>query len=202
MNIPETELLIKLKTGDKKAFEILFNQYFNALCHFGYNYVKSIEIAEDIVEDLFFRLWENRETLLLTISIKSYLYKSVHNQCLDFLKAEKVRENYKKSYSKGLLDVQKSLACQNSNDQLFGDELQVKIQTAIDSLPEQCRRIFMMSRFDELKYSEIAEKLGLSVNTIEKQMSRALHKLREALKEYLPILIIILFFSAAIILRN
>jgi RNA polymerase sigma-70 factor (ECF subfamily) len=131
--------------------------------------------AEDIVQAMFIKIWEKRQSLIITHTVKSYLYKAVYHQCINQFDHRAVREKY-----------QEMSLIENSGIQLpevFPNELEDRIVTAINSLPKQCRTIFMMSRYQEMKYSEIAKALELSVNTIENQISKALRILRTHLDD-------------------
>ncbi|MBN2521253.1 MAG: RNA polymerase sigma-70 factor [Bacteroidales bacterium] len=181
------ELLSRIKLGDEKYFEVIFKKFYIGLCYFAFDYVQSKENAEDIVSGVFHKLWENRENLDKNLLIKSYLYKTIQNQCINYLRHKSVKEKYKQTITNEF-KMNNDLE-QIGNDDIHSNivalELQNKINEAINSLPKQCREIFELNRFKKLKYKEIAELLNLSVKTVETQMYRALIKLREQLKEYL-----------------
>jgi len=169
----EIELIEKLKDGNEKAFDDIFNTYYTPLCIYAKKYVEEIENAEEIVQDLFVKLWEKQNQLDINTSLKSYLYKSTYNSCLDFQKHLKIQQKYKdrvKEDPPEFIDF-----CDN----LIELELEEKIKKAIDSLPKQCCKIFKLSRFENLKYKEIAEQLNISVKTVENQMGKALKILKE-----------------------
>jgi RNA polymerase sigma-70 factor (ECF subfamily) len=160
-----------------------------------YNYSKQIlkdpDAAEEAVEVTFLNLWENRANIVLESSIKSYLFRSVYNNCLNQLKHLLVKERYVLYFKHHVAtDDSGSLI---SNDyplsQVIEKELEQVLEKALNSLPPQCREVFLLSRHENFKNDEIAEKLNISVNTVRTQISRALTKLREKLKEYLPILL-------------
>lgn len=178
----EAELINKLKTGDVAGYEALFKQYYKPLTGYARTIIKNEEEAEDIVQQLFVSVWEKRKDLEIHTSFKAMMYKSVYNNCLNKLKHESV----KRSYSAEVLKTTSSI---NSHEQIQYKELQNKITNSIDALPEQCAKIFKMSRFEYLTYQEIADRLNLSVKTVENQMGKALKVLRENMKEYLMILI-------------
>lgn len=182
LNIIDIE---KLKAGDIKAFESIFNSYYKALVNYASTILGDIDEAEDRVQQVYVMLWEKRLSIEIHTSLRSFLYKSVHNACLNKIKQQKVRTEYSKI-------VQLNNNVNFHHDKLSEKELQKKVDDAIDLLPEQCGKIFKMSRFEQLKYQEIADQLGLSIKTIENQMGKALKILREQLKEYLPLLIICL----------
>ena len=176
----------RIKKGDESAFEELFRKYFTGLCIYAREFVKKNEVAEEIVEDVFCKIWEKRKSLEVTVSLKSYLYRSVYNTSLNYLKSEK---HHMKNQDNLADNFENMLPISTPGDitssSLLSEELEMKIEQAINSLPEKSQIIFRLSRFEGLKYSEIAEKLNLSVKTVETQISRVLKKLRVQLKDYL-----------------
>lgn len=152
---------------------------------YAYNFLKEQEASEEICQEVFFQLWINREKTEIKTAISSYLYRAVRNRCINLIKHIDIRENYKQ-YNSEQLESNQS----HSTDALTVSELDQKIRTAIDQMPLQRKKIFIMSRYEELTYKEIAEKMGLSKKTIENQMGKALQYLREELKDYLPLLLI------------
>ncbi len=173
--MPENNLILKeIKHGDIKAFETLFKRYYEALCRYGLTYVQTIEEAEEIVQDLFYRIWKNREQLEISFSVKAYLYGAVRNNALQYLEHLQVKQNYNEHFTK----VDKSDLL-SPDEELEYKELNEKLDNILNELPERQRDIFVLSRFEGLKYSEIAEKFGLSVKTIEAEMTKALKELRK-----------------------
>ncbi|HBL74644.1 MAG TPA: RNA polymerase sigma-70 factor [Prolixibacteraceae bacterium] len=191
MNL-EQELLRSVVKGNKKGFEILFRTYYKRLCAYAVSFVSQNDLAEDIVTDVFLKLWEKRETLNIPESVSSYLFQSVKNSCINYLNREKNRKNTISENEINLLNLKIKYPVSDKYPltDLIGQELEEKIRTEIEKLPEQCREIFYLSRFEELSHKEIAEKLGISENTVKVQIYRALIKLRTGLKDYLPILIL------------
>jgi len=176
-------LLQKIRMDDREAFELLFRRYYHRLCGFANKFLNDLVESEEIVQEVFFRIWQNREKLQMGIDIQPYIFRSVQNVCLNFLKHKKVANEYSELLQ---LLYKEGTDCDYSGyEKMVVKELEVKINNAIDGLPDECRKIFLMNRNDGLKYAEIAEQLGLSVKTVETQMSRALKKLREELKDYL-----------------
>lgn len=161
---------------------MIFNQYYQPLVQYGNTFMKDLDEAEDVVQQVFVSVWEKRESTEIHTSLRALLYKAVHNACLNRIKQQKVRRDFAQSEMAG--NTEASVA-----DPLQAKELQQKIEEAIGELPEQCAKIFRMSRFEQLKYQEIADQLQLSVKTVENQMGKALKLMRESLKEYLPVLI-------------
>ena len=171
------------------AFERAFKEHFKALHAYAFTIIRDEENAEEIVQNVFFKLWEKKEQMEGITSLKAYLYKATYNDSLNFLKHNKVRAAYE-TYAKATNSDRNDAV-----DTLSTKELQAKIDKALNELPEQCRTIFQMSRFEELKYREIADQLGLSVKTVENQMGKALKVLREKLADCLPLLFILIFLT-------
>lgn len=149
--------------------------------------MEDLDAAEEIVQELFVRFWEQRETKEITTSIRAYFFTSVRNACFNQLKHLKIKEKYKK-------EQERELTFNSSHDQddLEVNELDQKIHDAINALPEGRRKIFILSRFDGLKYQEIADKLNISIKTVENQMGESLKFLRIRLKDFLVTLLIFL----------
>ncbi|MBS1662013.1 MAG: RNA polymerase sigma-70 factor [Bacteroidetes bacterium] len=160
---------------DDAAFKLFFKKHFTTLC--GYCQFKfdfDLDQAKDIVHTGFLRLWENRQRISPELSIKAYIYQIVHNICLDTLKSDKVRRRHIQYIKDHSSEVTR-------NDSLDFKQLEEMIEKAIEEFPPQMRRIFELSRKEELRYAEIAGQLGISVKTVETQMGRALAKLRKKL---------------------
>ena len=170
---------------DKSAFEELFRSLFPGLVIFARKYVPDQDTAKEIVHNVFLNLWEKREKVDTRASLKSYLFTSVHNRCLNFIRDEK-----KFDRDEFLFQRLDSTEFADGTDRLEEQELEQRIFDALQALPEKCREVFTLNRFEGLKYGEVAEKLGISVKTVEAQMSKALKILREKLADYLTILIL------------
>jgi RNA polymerase sigma-70 factor (ECF subfamily) len=169
---------------DEAAFEQLFRSRFKGLCHFALTYVKDMETARSLVQDAFISLWEKREGIDPSKPVHTYLSTAVRNKALNHLRDTK-------KFSTGLLAVEQ-LAEEpehGQGDRLVEAEMKVRIDLAIGELPEKCREIFVMNRYANRKYQEIADLLGISVKTVETQMSKALQHMRLRLKEFLPVLL-------------
>lgn len=164
---------------DQRAFEELFREYFQPLMSFAKKMLVDEDDSRDVVQKVFIRLWEKRKELDASVSLKSYLFTSVHNRSLNLIRD-------RKKFSSG--DVPDRAVDWDVGAQIDSMELEEKISEAIASLPEKCRKIFEMNRFEGLKYGEIAAKLGISVKTVENQISKALKILREKLIKYMTIL--------------
>ncbi|MEP7264629.1 MAG: RNA polymerase sigma-70 factor, partial [Bacteroidota bacterium] len=155
MESDDQQLIAALQQGDEQVYEKIFRHYYQRLCNYAGNILNDMDEAEESVQQVFLGLWEKRASLTISTSIKSYLYRSVHNSALNRIKHGKVKQLYADDYIK-------------SNDEVFAhtekelekSELQKQIQKAIATLPEQCRMVFKLSRFEEMKYSEIATHLN------------------------------------------
>jgi RNA polymerase sigma-70 factor (ECF subfamily) len=179
-------LLIKsLAKQDEAAFEQVFKEYFKNLHAYACTILKDEAAAEEIVQQVFFRLWERSDGLTISGSLAAYLYRSVHNGSLNYLKHQKVRAAYRQHAG-----YMKENANEHGGKNLSLKELETRLADALNELPEQCRTIFQLSRFEELRYKEIAERLNLSVKTVENQMGKALKILRTKLADYLIVTII------------
>ena len=177
--------IISLDTGNTVIFEQVFKTHFRSLHAYACTIVKDESTAEEMVQNVFYKLWEKKEQVSVTQSVNAYLYRSVYHECLNYIKHTKVRTSYQ-------ADAMHYMKEDDTTSKSRIHELEQKLQVALNELPEQCRTIFQMSRFDELKYREIADKLGLSVKTVENQMGKALKILRTKLAEFLPLLLILL----------
>jgi RNA polymerase sigma-70 factor (ECF subfamily) len=168
----------------ENEFESLFKLYFKPLCGFSKGFVYDADAAHEIVQNVFVNLWQKRDALDLNQSIKSYLYTSVRNRSLNYLR------DHKKFRSSILDDELSHYEASPSAFSIEQDDLQALIDQSIASLPEKCREVFELSRFEGLKYQEIADKLQISIKTVENQMGKALKVLREDLKDYVGLWII------------
>lgn len=179
-----------IKQGSQKAFERLFKDHFKSLHAYAYTFLKDDEQAEEVVQNVFCRVWEKRDQLKTDGSIKAYLYRAVHNESLNYLKHQQVRSNFGVYYAVEM--EQNTGGDEPASKKLMAAELQSHIEKAMSELPEQCRLIFQLSRFEQLKYQQIADQLGLSIKTIENQMGKALRVMRQKLAEFLPIILLLL----------
>jgi RNA polymerase sigma-70 factor (family 1) len=171
-------LITRLVQGDEKAFEILFKLYKVKLTLFANRFVNDMPVASEITADVFTHLWEKGHEISFSCAIGPYLFKMVQNRCLNYLKRRKIENLYVNYLEKNdLLDA----VCNSVESCYEEKELATRINNAINSLPGKCREIFMMSRFRDMKYREIAVELNISPKTVERQMSIALEKLRQIL---------------------
>ena len=172
------DLLIfkKIKEGNIEAFETLFRSGYEPLCRYAYRFVENMEVAEEIVQDLFYILWKERQNLQIFTSVDGYLYRSVKNKSLQYIEKLKVREEYRNKYA-GKTDIETF----TPQEELEYKELEQQIREVLYRLPERRQKIFQMNRVEGKKYNEIAQELNISVKTVEAEISKALRELR---KEY------------------
>jgi len=180
---PDAELAEALKTSDHPAFKVLYYRYFEALFRFLWRQTGDAELSKDLIQEIFGRVWKNRERLDPGQSLKSYLYRIGHNLVIDHRRQNARKPDY--------LEDDPAHEPAYSAEENF--ELNEKIQTAINNLPEPVRLVFTMNRFDGIKYAEIAAALNISVKTVEARMSKALAILRQKLA---PFLVGLLFLSS------
>ncbi len=178
----DSEILSGLQRSDTGYFDLLFENYYDKLCNYVTSIIHNADIAEDLVQDLFATIWVNRKHLYIHSSFKAYLFRAAYNAAIDHSKHLNIISEYQFNISRQTTP--------SFNDTMEFMELLESLETNIEQLPEKCKEIFKLSRFENLKYREIANKLSISENTVDTQIRRALKKLKEALKDYL----IILFF--------
>ena len=189
----ENELIKQLQLGDEAAFEFIFKEHFVGLCLFAEHYLKDTIIAEEIVEEFFCHLWETGKYISINTSLRGFLYKSVYNQCLKHIRHKKVEQKYlEEQYYFQDKEILEGASGDYPSVNMVIRELEEKISIVIEALPEQCRKIFCMNRYDNKTYQEIADNLHISINTVKTQMTRALQKLRLELKDYLALLALLL----------
>jgi len=160
-------------------FEILFKEFYNDLCNFALKYTKNKEASEEVVQEVFYKIWEKRSFIDVQISVKSYLYISVRNKCLQQINHNKIVKIYEK-----YIDKQERNEFASPHENLVYEETVTIFNEALNTLPNKCTTIFKMSRFEGLKYKEIADKLEISIKTVEANITRALKTLRNYFPEY------------------
>ncbi|MCC8142534.1 MAG: RNA polymerase sigma-70 factor [Tannerellaceae bacterium] len=173
-------LLNKIKEGNIKAFEQLFRFYYSPLCLYAAGITGRMEIAEEIVQELFYTLWKEREKIQIFHSIKSYLYGAVRNQSLQYCEHRKIRNRYQE---KILNNPLKEVPATDPQSRMEYEELKL-INNTLNKLPERRNRIFRMHRFEGKKYNEIAAILAVSIKTVEAEMTKALQTLRKEIEHY------------------
>lgn len=174
----DTEIIRRIREGEVNEFESLFRSSYVSLVRYARVIIKDHDTAEEIVQDLFFKIWQDREKLNIESSLNGYLFRSVHNRCLHHIEHLKVVEKHAEEMS--LMQPERQ---ENPADILQYAELQARIASILEKLPERCGQIFYMNRFEGLKYSEIAEKLSVSIKTVEANMGKALREFRKELTE-------------------
>jgi RNA polymerase sigma-70 factor, ECF subfamily len=187
VNLPDQEQIDGLISGDLNAFEMLFRTYYQPLCNYAHSYLQDRDEAEEIVQTTFASIWEKRNSISIRSSAKSYLFAMVRNACLNAIKHNKVRQKHVVEEM-----TISPIGYEAVSEKVESGELETQIHKAMNALPEQCRLVFKLSRFEELKYSEIADQLQISVKTVENHMGKALKIMREQLKDYLPLIILFL----------
>ncbi|MEL7585259.1 MAG: RNA polymerase sigma-70 factor [Prolixibacteraceae bacterium] len=179
MEIPsDKDLFLAVKNSSEVAFEQLFHRYYAALCLFTSNFLHDREKADEIVQEVFVKVWARRETLEIASSVRNYLFFAVRNKCINLLEHEKVEKRHSRQ---AMLD---SLSGTDLEPYFMEVDLRRKIEQSIELLPEKRREIFKLSREGGLKYQEIAQRLNISLKTVETQMGLALKQLREMLRDY------------------
>lgn len=171
--------ITRLIKGDENTFEYLFKSYYRRLVLFSNRILNDLPASEEIVSDVFTELWAVGHEIHFTSSVKCYLFKMVKNRCLNFLKHQKIESLYVKYLEKNNLFDTVIYAAESD---FLEKEMADQIKTAIDTLPEKCREIFLMSRFNHMKYKQIAIKLQISPKTVERHIGIAISKLRLLLK--------------------
>jgi RNA polymerase sigma-70 factor (ECF subfamily) len=174
--VPDRDIFERIRKGDIEQFESLFRSFYSSLVNYTKTILKDTDTAEEIVQDLFYVLWRDRKKLNITTSTKGYLFRAVYNKSMHYIEHRKVvQEHAKKTKTKISIDMDDPVEI------LKYKELHEKIAVIMAKLPERCARIFCMSRFEGLKYAEIADKLSISIKTVEANMGKALKEFRNEL---------------------
>lgn len=173
------ELMAKMKGGDRESFNRIFRCYYKPLLRFCIRFVADADQAGEIVQDLFVKLWTSREKLHINTSFESYMLRSVRNASITYINKERA---HAEAHQRMFFDEAES---NDPSETLQSNNLEASYQKVLASMPQKRREVFLASRFDGMKYAEIAEKFGLSQKTVEAHMSAAIKQLREGLKEYL-----------------
>lgn len=184
----EEQLLQSLRQGQQEALRQLFERYYEDLVRRLYRLIPDQSTAEDLVQEVFVRLWEKRAELDIRQSLGAYLHRMAVNRALSYLRKQKTRrESYPKEAPKVGISAQ-------AEQDLAAEELRQKIRRALQDLPARCREVFVLSRYEQLTYRQIAERLDISVKTVENQLSKALKIMRRHLKDYFSLLFLLGFF--------
>jgi RNA polymerase sigma-70 factor (ECF subfamily) len=183
LDLNNEQLIPLLLSGDERTFEQVYKHFLKPLHNYAITIIKDEELARGTVQNIFLRLWERKSTLSFNGSLKAYLYSAVYHECLNHIRHDKVKLNHQDH----LVYTMKNPEEYHSGIELT--DLKDKLQQVLNGLPERCRTVFQLSRFEELKYREIAEQMGISVKTVEAQMVKALKVLRHELVDYLPLVL-------------
>jgi RNA polymerase sigma-70 factor (ECF subfamily) len=188
----KSQSMERIEPGDLDQFRALYKEYYSALCVYATSFTRDNQIAEEVVQDVFVKIWELSDTLSINTSISSYLYTSVKNASLNHLKHLQVVNKFNEYYSRKFQDAYDlSYISQETGDSLMiAKELEEQLLEEIELLPDQCKRIFKMSRFDNMKHQEIADMLGVTINTVHRQTSIALEKLKRIVIKSVAFLIL------------
>jgi RNA polymerase sigma-70 factor, ECF subfamily len=188
MELNDTHFIELLAKRDESAFEKVFKDNFKKLQSYAITIVGDENVAEEMVQNVFFKLWDRSEKINIQSSIAAYLYRAVYNESCNYLKHQKVKQGFL-NYSKHAMS---DISTEKASKKVLVTELEQRIKNALNDLPEQCRTVFQLSRFEELKYQQIADTLGISIKTVEAQMGKALRIMRVKLVDYLPLVFLFL----------
>ena len=193
----EFYLIRQLRIGDEKAYEYVFETYYGYLCHYSRKLVQNHALSEDIVHDIFCNLWVKKKEIKINSSLKSYLFKAVYHASISQLRNNQRELKY--AQEKYLQFIESEMILSPDREvEMINHELRNKIYQSIDSLPEKCQKVFRLSRFSGLKNQEIADELGISLNTVQTQMKIALRKLRSMLGNQRFLLLMMMIDSGKI----
>lgn len=179
VTLSASEVSARLKANDEKVFEYLFKEYYQRLSYYAFNYLKDHDLSEETVQQVFCGIWQNRNQYSVEDSWASFLFRAVRNHCLNQIKHQKVKSEYQE-YQRHVMSEG------DTSDTVVHQELELKIFEVIEAMPPERKKVFQKSRWEGLKYKEIALELNISVKTVENQMGKALAFLRKELVEYLP----------------
>lgn len=185
MDLQDEDLVLKLKEGSRETFEFIFKKYYSLLCYEARSFIKSEDLTEEIVCDVFTRIWVNRETVSIKTSLRDYLVKAVHNNCIDYYRQLKRQKSFiaNSEESDTKLNTLLDLG-EDPLDYILTKELEDKILKLIDTLPPQYQRTFKLSRFSDKTYEEIADEMQISVNSVKTNIKNALALLRKELSGF------------------
>jgi len=187
----EQILLDRIKDGEKSAFSQVFIYYYSDLVTFANTFLHDTDTSEEIVQEVFITLWKNRNKIEITVSLKSFLLKSIQNRCIDRLRHLKIRDKYQSTILNHPM-----LFENNTENYILYSELEKSLKSALKKLPDDVSNTFSLSRFEGLTYNEISKKLDISVRTVEVRVSKALVLLRDQLKEYLLTILFLLMLMS------
>jgi RNA polymerase sigma-70 factor (ECF subfamily) len=187
MEKKETKIIKRIRSGDAKVFEELFNLYYHRLMLYAISYVEEDHVAEDIVQEIFFCIWKNRKENLINSSISSYLFRAVHNRSIQYLRHKKVISDYQEKHMLKIKEAEMlyGLAGDYHYSEIQYNEIEKILNQTFDTLPDKTREIFKLSRENNTSNQKIAESLQINVKTVEYHISKTLKILRQALNDYL-----------------
>lgn len=190
--LTDNQLITRIQNNDEKAFEDIFRRYFQVLNEYAVFYTEDPQLSEDIVQDIFLKLWHSRHKISIHTTLKGYLYRSVHNRCIQYLRHKAVEQQHKDSHQAKLQEaiLMNRLFFENGITRLFESEIKLLIQKSLDELPEKTREIYILSRKRYLTNKEIAKKKNISEKSVEYHISKVMESLRKYLRDYIPLLII------------
>lgn len=199
MEKSEYLIIERLKRGENSAYRYLFNHHYPYLCHVASQYLHDDYLAETVVGDVIFHFWQTRVTLDIHTSLRSYLVRSVCNKCIDTLKYRHENLNIETVAAVDMHDLVHTLTDESDGPlgRLIEKELEEEIMSAVNNLPEECRRVFVKNRFENMKYREIADELGISINTVKYHMKHALDFLESKLGKYLLLITLLIMLLMA-----
>jgi RNA polymerase sigma-70 factor, ECF subfamily len=186
MNLREQELLAGLQKGDKSTFDFLFRSYYSGLSSYANSYLKSMDIAEEIVQEVFVKIWEKHNKILIHTSIRAYLYQSVFNACMNHIKG--IQSSGFKHVDLEDISIRHELMSMELADdefaRMYSEDVERDLESAINDLPDQCGEIFRLCRMNNLTYKEISSMLNVSKSTVKTQMSRAMNRIMKQMEKY------------------
>ena len=195
MDLSSKEILQNVIAGDESSFERVYRYYYPRLNYFAQQYLQDAEISKNIVQDVFTELWDRRNNLQNDTNLNAWLFTVTKNKSLKIISRLKSQQNYD-TYIKGRqLDVNYNALSDFDTSNFIFEELQSRVESALEKLSPACRKVFEMSRFEDKKNKEIAEELNLSIKTVEAQITKALRSLKTDLKDYLPLYYILFLFQ-------
>ena len=189
----DAQLINGIRKGDHDTFRSIFDHYYALMCSIAYEYVEDYHLSQNIAEDVMLSIWEKRELLNISTSVKSYLLTSVHNKSIDYLRSYS-REAEVVSFESEIGSSSCYIPDQEMFEQIILSELEDKIEDIIREMPEECRKVFLLSRYGDKSYAEIADELNISVNTVKYHIKKALSLLREELKDYILAITALYFY--------
>lgn len=178
MVLTDQDIIQYINKGDQRGIKFIYDNYYNYLCHAVYKLLPESSTVEDVVQDVIMEIWKKRERLVINISLKAYLRRASINKTLNLIRSRRMvfenDENYKETF----------ISSEDIEENMEVEELKMRINESIDGLPDKCRTVFMLSRFEDMSYKQIAAELDISIKTVENQISKALKILRLAVLEY------------------